>query len=170
LHAKRPIFLKVRIEFRPPNILLLNSSHLSRLSMPFSVSSDEGQKTPKTSQVTEKFSRAKIRLSDSGDSQIGLFHALEARSRNHGKRGHWTDLDAAYGGLACGGRATRPKLSPCSIRLLLFFGVLMKLSTQFSGEQDVRQYFPPHRAIITQFKVSLACRQPTNIETWTIKR
>jgi hypothetical protein len=66
--------------------------------MPFSVSSDEGQKTPKTSQVTEKFSRAKIRLSDSGDSQIGLFHALEARSRNHGKRGHWTDLDAAYGG------------------------------------------------------------------------
>jgi hypothetical protein len=46
--------------------------------------------------VAEKFSRAKIRLSDSGEGQMGLFHALEGLVLGiTGKRGLWTALAAA---------------------------------------------------------------------------
>jgi hypothetical protein len=46
--------------------------------------------------VAEKLSRAKIRLSDSEEGQMGLLHALEGLvlGRN-GKRGLWTALGAA---------------------------------------------------------------------------
>jgi hypothetical protein len=46
--------------------------------------------------VAEKFSRAKIRLSDSEEGQMGLFHALEGLVLGiFGKRGLWTALAAA---------------------------------------------------------------------------
>lgn len=46
--------------------------------------------------VAEKFSRAKIRVSDSADGQLGLLHALEALMLGiTGKRALWTALAAA---------------------------------------------------------------------------
>jgi hypothetical protein len=46
--------------------------------------------------VAEKFSRAKIRLSDSEEDQMGLFHALEGLVLGiTGKRGLWAALAAA---------------------------------------------------------------------------
>ena len=46
--------------------------------------------------VAEKFSRAKIRLSDSEEGQMGLFNALEGLVLGiNGKRGLWTALAAA---------------------------------------------------------------------------
>jgi hypothetical protein len=46
--------------------------------------------------MAEKFSRAKIRLSDSEEDRIGLFHALEGLVLGiTGKRGLWTALGAA---------------------------------------------------------------------------
>jgi hypothetical protein len=46
--------------------------------------------------VAEKFSRGKIRLSDSEQGQMGLFHALEGLALGIlGKRGLWTALAAA---------------------------------------------------------------------------
>jgi hypothetical protein len=46
--------------------------------------------------VAEKFSRAKIRVSDSADDQLGLFQALEALMLGiTGKRALWTALAAA---------------------------------------------------------------------------
>ncbi len=46
--------------------------------------------------VAEKVSRAKIRVSDSGDDQLGLLHALEALMLGiTGKRALWTALAAA---------------------------------------------------------------------------
>jgi len=46
--------------------------------------------------VAEKFSRAKIRVSDSADDQLGLLHALEALMLGiTGKRALWTALAAA---------------------------------------------------------------------------
>jgi hypothetical protein len=46
--------------------------------------------------LSEKVSRAKIRLSDSGEGQMGLFHALEGLVLGiTGKRGLWTVLAAA---------------------------------------------------------------------------
>ena len=44
----------------------------------------------------QKFSRGKIRLSDSEQGQMGLFHALEGLALGIlGKRGLWTALAAA---------------------------------------------------------------------------
>ncbi len=46
--------------------------------------------------VAEKFSRAKIRVSDSADGQLGLLHTLEALMLGiTGKRALWTALAAA---------------------------------------------------------------------------
>ncbi len=46
--------------------------------------------------MAEKFSRAKIRVSDSADGQLGLLHTLEALMLGvTGKRALWTALAAA---------------------------------------------------------------------------
>jgi hypothetical protein len=46
--------------------------------------------------VAEKFSRAKIRLSDSEEGKVGLFHALEGLVLGIiGKRGLWSALAVA---------------------------------------------------------------------------
>jgi hypothetical protein len=60
------------------------------------IGADESAMKKAGAWVAEKFSRSKLRVSDSADDQLGLLHALEAVVLGiNGKRALWTALAAA---------------------------------------------------------------------------